>query len=240
MSNLPRHRSLSARRITAGVSVTLAAVALAACSDPDQPATPEEQTTTRVEPTTSATETSAETVTSTRSSTSETPTTTSKPSSADGVTEAREVFSTLAPASLWESFDSCDPTGLEGSYECTGTKVGSFQFFDSKSKAASTTQLITELRSSQVVADTGRFVVGWSTLGTTAVITVVDNDEGQVMQQLVSSDIEDPDKKIEELGLTDPPFDAESAESVEGAETTSATSTAAEESTPATTSTQSR
>lgn len=237
MSNLPRHRSLRARRITAGISATLAAVALTACSDPDQPATPEEQTTTSVKPTTSATETSAETATSTRSSTSETPTTTSKPSSADGVTEAREVFSTLAPASLWESFDSCDPTGLEGSYECAGSEVGSFQFFDSKSKAASTTQLITELRSSQVVADTGRFVVGWSTLGTTAVITVVDNDEGQVMQQLVSSDIEDPDKKIEELGLTDPPFDAESAEATEP---TAATSTAAEESTPATTSTQSR
>lgn len=216
MSNLPRHRgcrNTRARQIAAGTAATLATAALAACSSPGQPAAPAEQTTASTEQTTMTAETSVETTTSARSSTSETPTTTSKASPADGVTRAREVFSTLAPASLWESFDSCDPTGLEGSYECAGSEVGSFQFFDSKSKAASTTQLITELRSSQVVADTGRFVVGWSTLGTTAVITVVDNDEGQVMQQLVSSDIEDPDEKIAELGLTDPPFTGEDAES---------------------------
>lgn len=187
-----RHR---ARLLTAAAAA--ATVTLAGCSNPDQPTTPAEQSTT-VETATETTTTVAETTTSNTASTSET---------ADGVAAAREVFATLAPASLWESFDSCVPTGLEDSYECTGPEVGSFQFFDSKSKAASTTQLITELRSSQVVSDTGRFVVGWSTLGTTAVITVVDNEQGQVMQQLVSSDIEDPDEKIADLGLSAPPFD---------------------------------
>lgn len=207
MSNLPR-RTHRARQIAVTASATLTAVAAltaAACSNPDESATPAEEATAAESTTeTDTAENSAEATTSARSSTSET--TATSAASKDGVAKARDVFETLAPASLWEDFDSCDPTGLEGSYECTGTEVGSFQFFDSKSKAVSTTQLITELRSSEVVADTGRFVVGWSTLGTTAVITVVDNDAGQVMQQLVSSDIEDPDKKIAELGLTDPPF----------------------------------
>lgn len=116
-----------------------------------------------------------------------------------------ERFSTLAPRSFFEEFDSCNETGLEGSFECSGSKVGQFQFFDSQSKAASTTQLLTELRSSRVVEDTGRKVVGWSTLGTTAVITVVDNELGLVAQQLVSSDLEDPEQRIYELGLAEAP-----------------------------------
>ncbi len=61
--------------------------------------------------------------------------------------------------------------------------------------------MLTELRSSQVIEDDGDRVVGWSTLGTTAVITVVDNKEGMVMQQMISSDQEDPEEKIKELGL---------------------------------------
>ena len=69
------------------------------------------------------------------------------------------------------------------------------------SKAKQTTQVLTELRSSQVIEDDGDRVVGWSTLGTTAVITVVDNKEGMVMQQMISSDQEDPEEKIKELGL---------------------------------------
>ncbi|AKK08117.1 hypothetical protein HCH15_10615 [Corynebacterium testudinoris] len=117
------------------------------------------------------------------------------------VAEAKKLFGSLAPASLFEDFDSCNPSGINDAYECSGAEVGQFQFFDSQSKAASTTQLLTELRSSRVVEDTGSRVVGWSTLGTTAVITVVDNDKGLVMQQMVSSDREDPEKKIYELGL---------------------------------------
>ena len=121
----------------------------------------------------------------------------------ENVAEAAERFGSLAPASLFQQFEDCTPTGLEGSYECSGPEVGQVQFFDSQSKAASTTQLLTELRSSRVVEDTGRHVVGWSTLGTTAVITVVDNELGLVMQQLVSSDIVDPEERIEELGLVE-------------------------------------
>ena len=58
-----------------------------------------------------------------------------------------------------------------------------------------------ELRSSKVVEDKGSRVVGWSTLGSTAIITLVDNDEGLVMQQMTSLDQEDPEKRLEELGL---------------------------------------
>lgn len=135
-----------------------------------------------------------------------------------------EEFSSLAPREVFEQFESCNPTGIEKSFECSGPEVGQFQFFASASKAASTTQVLTELRSSRVVEDTGRRVVGWSTLGTTAVITVVDNDEGLVMQQMVSSDQVDPEEQIYELGLVEPPA---------GGETATGTTTAATTTTPA-------
>jgi len=91
---------------------------------------------------------------------------------------------------------------MAGSYDCSGPEVGQFQLFDSDAKAASTTQLLTELRSSRIVEDNGTRVVGWSTLGTSAIITVVDNEKGQVLQQLVSSDQEDPRERIHKLGLS--------------------------------------
>ncbi|MGP6175149.1 hypothetical protein [Corynebacterium sp. A21] len=122
----------------------------------------------------------------------------------ESVAEVAEEFASLAPASLFAQFDSCNPSGLEGSWQCAGSKIGQFQFFSGSAKAASTTQLLTELRSSRVVEDTGDRVVGWSTLGTTAVITVVDNDRGLVMQQMISSDREDPEDLIYELGLAEP------------------------------------
>ena len=92
----------------------------------------------------------------------------------DALEEVRERFSTLAPEEFFDQFDDCAAGGLSGSFDCSGEGVGQFQFFDSDSKAASTTQLLTELRSSRVVEDNGDRVVGWSTLGTSAIITVVD------------------------------------------------------------------
>ena len=56
-----------------------------------------------------------------------------------------------------------------------------------------------------MVEDSGDRVVGWSTLGTSAIITVVDNREGLVMQQLISSDQEDPRQRIYDLGLAKKP-----------------------------------
>ncbi len=114
-----------------------------------------------------------------------------------------ERFSTLAPPEFFEQLDTCVAVDVESSFDCSGADIGQFQFFDSDSKAASTTQLLTELRSSRIVEDTGERVVGWSTLGTSAIITVVDNSKGQVMQQLVSSDREDPRERIIKLGLVD-------------------------------------
>lgn len=126
--------------------------------------------------------------------------------SAEGASDldrVREVFSSVAPDSLLDQLDTCNPSGITDSFQCSGSEVGQFQFFKSSAKAASTTQLLTELRSSRVVEDTGSRVVGWSTLGTTAVITVVDNDKGLVMQQMVSSDQEEPETRIKELGLSE-------------------------------------
>lgn len=119
----------------------------------------------------------------------------------DALAEVRDRFATLAPPEFFDQFDSCAAGGLSGSFDCSGDGIGQFQFFDSDSKAASTTQLLTELRSSRVVEDNGDRVVGWSTLGTSAIITVVDNRAGQVMQQLISTDQEDPRQRIYDLGL---------------------------------------
>ncbi|MBK4148293.1 beta-N-acetylglucosaminidase [Corynebacterium macginleyi] len=119
----------------------------------------------------------------------------------DSVTTVYDVFKSLAPKDLFAQFERCDSTGGDTSYNCSGSKVGQFQFFNSHSKASQTTQVLTELRSSHTIKDDGDRVVGWSTLGTTAVITVVDNKEGLVMQQMISSDQVDPEEKIKELGL---------------------------------------
>ena len=186
----------------------------------ETPPSEPEQTDTETD---ASTETDTATVTSTRSetaSTSATSETSTKSSSkktaagtadatstsgkkreTDALAEVRERFATLAPEEFFDQFDDCAAGGLSGSFDCSGEGIGQFQFFDSDSKAASTTQLLTELRSSRVVEDNGDRVVGWSTLGTSAIITVVDNEAGQVMQQLISTDQEDPRQRIYDLGL---------------------------------------
>ena len=212
-------------RLLLAAGAALTALTLTACSGPgtdeetEAPASSTPSATSAPSPTapgTAATGTAASSASTSSDAAEEGPRTSRNASSTPGgeinkeVEDVAERFSTLAPRSFFAEFDSCNATGLEGSFECSGTKVGQFQFFDSQSKAASTTQLLTELRSSRVVEDTGRKVVGWSTLGTTAVITVVDNELGLVAQQLVSSDLEDPEQRIYELGLADPPATASS------------------------------
>lgn len=167
------------------------------------------ETTTSVTTTIAASEsgTASESASETASSTS---TSSSKREKADSSAEAtlekvRERFASLAPEEFFDQFEGCGAGGISGSYDCQGDEIGQFQFFDSESKAASSTQLLTELRSSRVVEDSGDRVVGWSTLGTSAIITVVDNREGLVMQQLISSDQEDPRQRIYELGLAKKP-----------------------------------
>ena len=155
---------------------------------------------------------------STESSTAETSTkesgetSTSKPRMTKDVEAAYKAFSSLAPVELFEQFETCDPSGVEDSFACNGPEVGQFQFFDNASKATSTTQLLTELRSSRVVEDSGSKVVGWTTIGTMSIITVVDNDQGLVLQQMVSSDKIDPEERIYELGLSTPKDTEESSE----------------------------
>lgn len=213
---MPHNRLTRTAALAAAVALT---AGLSACADGGEveETTVAETTATQTStspdptPTTSATPSTTPTTETDAETESESPTSSPRGTSNAGgenglsedVAEVAERFGSLAPESLFEQFDACTPTGLEGSYECSGPEVGQVQFFDSQSKAASTTQLLTELRSSRVVEDTGRHVVGWSTLGTTAVITVVDNELGLVMQQLVSSDIVEPEERIKELGLVE-------------------------------------
>ncbi|WP_187975258.1 hypothetical protein [Corynebacterium poyangense] len=182
-------RTLYSLRKAAIVAV-LPAFALSACHagpDPHGPDNPQED--------------SPNTTSQVSTSTSPSTTTSSASDAESQVSHVREVFSSLAPASVFDKFESCSASGINESFQCSGPEIGQFQFFKSSAKAASTTQLLTELRSSRVVEDSGSRVVGWSTLGTTAVITVVDNNKGLVMQQMVSSDQVDPEARIKELGL---------------------------------------
>lgn len=213
---------LTATRATAAALLLGVGVSTAACSSDDAaPAdAPVETTAAGAESTAPAADTAEET--STASSSSSTVASSAESSAAESseasegasaskepgnekleksVSKAYDIFAPVAPKELFALFDRCDSTGGDDSYNCSGPKVGQFQFFRSHSKAKQTTQVLTELRSSQVIEDSGDRVVGWSTLGTTAVITVVDNKEGMVMQQMISSDQEDPEEKIKELGL---------------------------------------
>lgn len=203
------------RAVTAAAAIALAA-SLTACGDketePTETATPTAETTTASADTASAQETETAEAASEGSEMSSGRPSTSKSSSPARTTEAEESklvgevaerFSTLAPEELFAQLESCSVTGMAGSYDCSGSEIGQFQFFDSESKAASTTQLLTELRSSRIVEDKGDRVVGWSVLGTSAIITVVDNTKGQVMQQLISTDQDDPRQRIYELGLAE-------------------------------------
>lgn len=205
-------------RLTAVSSAVLLSVGLSACStedspEPDGTSEPTQTTSPTATPSTTATSPAAPETGSSERTTTERATDTTTSESGRGlprdVAEVQEIFSPVAPDSLFAEFDSCNPSGISNAWECSGREVGQFQFFESMAKAASTTQLITELRSSRVVEDTGRKVVGWSTLGTTAVITVVDNDKGLVMQQMVSSDRVDPEERIYELGLAERPTSTE-------------------------------
>lgn len=198
---------------------------LAACSQGEEPgtgpdtptlsssssvpvSTTESTSTTTATPTTSSPALSSTEPTGTAAE--ETSTSISKTDELPGeIEEVYELFHSLAPHSLFEQFDTCDPNGVENSSACTGVEVGQFQFFANNAKAASTTQLLTELRSSRVVEDTGSRIVGWTTMGTMSIITVVDNDEGLVLQQMVSSDRIDPEERIYELGLAEAPQDWE-------------------------------
>lgn len=205
-----RLRSLTLIAAAAAAALTLSACSTDSDDAADDTAAPEITSTESPTPdtqTSAVTATDTTTVSSTTSSTraTESTSTSSSAKSRDEnvLGDVRDRFSTLAPPEFFDQFDSCVAGGLSGSFDCSGDGIGQFQFFDSDSKAASTTQLLTELRSSRVVEDNGDRVVGWSTLGTSAIITVVDNREGQVMQQLISTDQEDPRQRIYDLGLAE-------------------------------------
>lgn len=201
------------------------AATLVACGNTEEPApepapetstvteTTEETSETSEESTSSETESSTETSESESAtaepseSESEEPTETTSASSgsiSEDVEDAYEIFGSIAPRELFEKFDSCDPVGNENNYNCSGPEVGQIQFSKSSNRATQTTQVLTELRSSTVLEDSGDRVVGWSTLGSTAVLTVVDNNEGLVVQQMLSTDQEDPEDRLIELGLYTP------------------------------------
>ncbi|MER0070512.1 beta-N-acetylglucosaminidase [Corynebacterium sp. KPL2850] len=211
MRRISFSRRSSARTATAAALLGLSVAAASCSSDADAPDD------TPVETTSAATTTASESDTESSTSSTESESadkdedeaseesSTSEPSASGeldkSVAKVYDTYKSLAPKDLFAQFERCDSTGGDSSYNCSGPKVGQFQFFKSHSKASQTTQVLTELRSSHAIEDDGDRVVGWSTLGTTAVITVVDNKEGLVMQQMISSDQVDPEEKIKDLGL---------------------------------------
>lgn len=190
------HNRLWVSVATAGVLACI----LTGCTTEDDP---QQQTLTTSnqdgssEPKTTSNETT--TASDTKSDESRTSTSTSKDDKS--VNEAYQRFGSLAPKTLFEQLESCMPGGVDKSLQCSGPKVGQFQFFESESKALTTTQLLTGLDSSRIVERDGDKIVGWSSIGSTAVITVVNSKEGLVMQQMMSSDKQEPTDRIIELGL---------------------------------------
>ncbi|MDO4910233.1 MAG: hypothetical protein Q3972_00630, partial [Corynebacterium sp.] len=146
--------------------------------------------------------TTTETSTETSTETTTTGATTTPTTPAGWMNYVRETFASLAPESLFDAFDSCEPSGLPDTIACSGSKVGQFQFSQGASKALQTMQTLTQLRSSHVVEDDGSRVVGWSTVGNASIITVVDTEKGLIAQQLISTDKTDPEDRIAELGLS--------------------------------------
>lgn len=194
---------------------------LAACTSAEEPTPTASSTPSSQTVTTEVVESSTSSSSTTRSAEPSTTSTVPEDGLSKDVAKVYQDFKSLAPLELFKQFDTCDPNGVENSSACTGTEVGQFQFFDNTAKAASTTQLLTELRSSRVVEDTGSKIVGWTTIGTMSIVTVVDNDNGLVLQQMVSSDRIDPEERIYELGLVDEPENSDSDEE-EPTETTTA------------------
>ena len=219
--------SLSARTACVAAGLFAASCSLAACGDgqeASQPApaapvatsqkaeSPAPKTSESTATTTSSEQSSAESTTSEETESGASESASASATAAKGekkgngklskqVEEAYETFETLVPVEIFQQFDRCDPNGVADSYNCSGSEIGQFQFFKNKSKAAQTTQVLTELRSSRVVKDEGDRVVGWSMLGNTAILTVVDNKDGLVMQQMISTDQDDPEERLKELGL---------------------------------------
>ncbi len=219
--------SLSTRTACVAAGLFAASCSLAACGDgqeASQPApaapvatsqkaeSPAPKTSESTATTTSSEQSSAEATTSEETESGASESASASATAAKGekkgngklskqVEEAYETFETLVPVEIFQQFDRCDPNGVADSYNCSGSEIGQFQFFKNKSKAAQTTQVLTELRSSRVVKDEGDRVVGWSMLGNTAILTVVDNKDGLVMQQMISTDQDDPEERLKELGL---------------------------------------
>ena len=195
--------SLSFRRLACAPVALALSVALVACSSKEEP-TPEP--TPSSTPATTSTQTSTEETTTGSSEGSSTATSTSSKRRRDDaqvVEDVREKFASLAPESLFDDLDTCVETSLKDSYDCSGSTVGQLQFFASKSMAEDTADVLTGLSSSRVEEKTDEKLLGWSMLGKTALITVVDKKEGKVLQQMVASDVDDPEQRIFMLGLAD-------------------------------------
>lgn len=204
----PKFTRTFARRACVPVALSLALGLTACSSDEEQPTEPPPESSEAPEATESSepTTSGAESEPSTESSATET-TSSSRwlngGGSADKLEEVKETFASLAPESLFDDLDTCTETSLRSSYDCSGKEIGQFQFFESEAMAKDTANVLEGLKSSTIVEETDNKLVGWSMIGRTAVITVVDVEEGKVLQQMMSSEMEDPRDRIYELGLAE-------------------------------------
>ena len=204
----PKFTRTFARRACVPVALSLALGLTACSSDEEQPTEPPPESSEAPEATESSepTTSGAESEPSTESSATET-TSSSRwlngGGSADKLEEVKETFASLAPESLFDDLDTCTETSLRSSYDCSGKEIGQFQFFESEAMAKDTANVLEGLKSSTIVEETDNKLVGWSMIGRTAVITVVDVEEGKVLQQMMSSEMEDPRDRISELGLAE-------------------------------------
>lgn len=204
----PRFTRTFARRACVPIALSLALGLTACSSDEEEPAEPTTESSEAPEATESSEPTTSEEESEPSTESSETETASSSRwlnggGSADKLEEVKETFASLAPESLFDDLDSCTETSLRRSYDCSGKEIGQFQFFESEAMAKDTANVLEGLKSSTIVEETDNKLVGWSMIGRTAVITVVDVEEGKVLQQMMSSEMEDPRDRIYELGLAE-------------------------------------
>ena len=167
MRRLSFTRRSSARTATAAALLGLSVAAASCSSGADAPDDAPVETTSVA--TTTASENDEESAASSTESSTESESaakdedeaseesTTREPSASSeldkSVAKVYDVYKSLAPKDLFAQFERCDSTGGDSSYNCSGPKVGQFQFFKSHSKASQTTQVLTELRSSHAIED---------------------------------------------------------------------------------------
>lgn len=112
-----------------------------------------------------------------------------------------DLFAPLTSGAFFDTMDTCEELAKEKTWQCQSNSLGQFQLTNSRTEARTQYSTLTQLNGAEIIVDDGARLVGWSTLGSNAIITAVDTDDELVIKQLVDSGETDPERRIVEAGL---------------------------------------